>query len=181
MAPTDGGNRICGFRFFRPKLEDSEIKTESRADGFKTTNMAEGLPKPIFGDEVTPTQVIDLVSDEEPDENEYWDEEAPQDDEPEEDEPEYGAIEDEQDRVYGGRRYAELARKRSRPDFQEWRTTHAPDEKPDLAIYFDRFVMDDASRIAMCRTYASYLSAKNRPNGGVRGAYKKRTLGTKLQ
>lgn len=171
--------------FFRPRLEyaifSSAIKTESRADVFKTANMAEGLPKPKLTladlDEEPKTPVLDLVSDgdEEKDDNEYWSE-----DEPLVEEPAWGAQEEEQDDVY--RRW--VGSKRSRPAFQEWRTSQVADPaqlKPDLGIYFNQFVLDDHSQIAICRAYASYLAAKNRPNGGVRGAYKKRTLGTKLQ
>lgn len=120
---------------------------------------------PSYDDVDDNCEVIDLCNDE--DEENFDDEQL-------DDEPEYGAFEDHEDRRV-------QLNKRSRPAFQEWRTTHVPVEKPDLHQYFARFVMDDQSQIALCRSYASYLAAKNRPAGGTRGPYKKaKTLGTKV-
>lgn len=42
---------------------------------------------------------------------------------------------------------------------------------PDLAEYLGQFDLTDFAKIAMCRTYASYLAALSRP--AVRGPYKK--------
>lgn len=44
---------------------------------------------------------------------------------------------------------------------------------PDLAEYLGQFDLSDFSKIAMCRTYASYLAALNRK--AVRGPYKKKS------
>jgi len=33
---------------------------------------------------------------------------------------------------------------------------------PDLDEYFDQWRLSDQARVALCRTYANYLSAKNR-------------------
>lgn len=45
-------------------------------------------------------------------------------------------------------------------------------EEPDLAAYFEQFELTEQQQIAMCRTYANYLSQKVRSKYG-KGAWKK--------
>lgn len=46
------------------------------------------------------------------------------------------------------------------------------EEEPDLAGYFAQFALEDPSVIAICRTYANYLAAKQPKK--ARGPYQKR-------
>jgi len=136
--------------------------------------MEEGLPKVTDSemDVHTPPQgVIDLTGEQYEEEGE----DLVEDDEPLDDDAEnaYGEEEDEEDQQYAMRRTVSFNAKRSRAEFEQWQR---PVGKPDLAEYFDQFKMDDQSVIAVCRSYASYLAAKNRPAGGKRGPYKKRVV-----
>lgn len=129
--------------------------------------MEEGVPDMDM--HTPPTGVIDLTG---PSEEEMGGVMGEEDDDEELDEDEaFGEAEDEEDQQYAMRRQVSFNVKRSRAEFEQWQR---PSVKPDLAVYFSEFALDDQSVIAVCRSYASYLAAKNRPAGGVRGPYKRR-------
>lgn len=50
-------------------------------------------------------------------------------------------------------------------------------EQPDLAAYFEQFELTEQQQIAMCRTYANYLSQKVRSKFGASGAKKWKSSG----
>lgn len=50
--------------------------------------------------------------------------------------------------------------------------------QPDLAAYFEQFELTEQQQIAMCRTYANYLSQKVRSKFGAGGAKKTYKTGT---
>lgn len=44
---------------------------------------------------------------------------------------------------------------------------------PDLGVYFSKFDLSEQQQIAMCRTYANYLTQKLRASGAIGGPRKK--------
>jgi len=66
-----------------------------------------------------------------------------------------------------------------RKDFEtKLRTDERYSPEPDLDAYFDAFGLSAESRIAMCRTYANYLTQKLRSSGRL-GPPRQKTLGGK--
>lgn len=77
-------------------------------------------------------------------------------------EPMSQQVQDEDD---GDEEIIETSRKYQKAFKEKLRTDERYKPEPDLDAFFDGFGLSEESRIAMCRTYANYLTQKLRSSG----------------